>query len=463
MSNYTISKSLNPKRVFILQKSELEKRWDPNTYHQERRDIIQALKNSGHKLEQLKFVSTFKKSIVKEIPENQSYLGLENIESNTGSYITTSDKESISSAIEFKKGQVLFPKLRPYLNKVYFAEFDGVCSTEFHVLDSKKVSNEYLANFLRTSLVVNQTKYLMSGNTLPRLQTEDIESLLIPILSKEEENKVNALMAKAFEQKQKNEAEAEKILSGIDDYLLKELGIKLPEPPENTLKNRMFISTIKAISGNRIDPAYHQVYFHKLVASIVNSKYKSRRIGEEINEINYGASFTNDYVESGVPLLRIKDLRRNEIVIDKVVFLPEIARKLLGNSFVKQNDFLISRSGTIGVVSLVSKEIDGFAFGSFMIKFNLKSDKVLNREFLSYYLNCKLLIDLIERDKIGAIQGNITIPIIKSLLVPVPPLDKQKEIADHITGIRKQAQQLNDKTKELLKKASEEIEELLLN
>jgi restriction endonuclease S subunit len=97
-----------------------------------------------------------------------------------------------------------------------------------------------------------------------------------------------------------------------------------------------------------------------------------------------------------------------------------------------------------------------------MIKFNLKSDTALNREFLSYYLNCKLLIDLIERDKIGAIQGNITIPIIKSLLVPVPPLDKQKEIANHITDIRNKAQQLKDKTKELLKKASEEIEEILL-
>ena len=71
-----------------------------------------------------------------------------------------------------------------------------------------------------------------------------------------------------------------------------------------------------------------------------------------------------------------------------------------------------------------------------------------------------MLIDLIERDKIGAIQGNITIPIIKSLLVPIPPLDKQKEIANHITGIRNKAQQLKDKTKELLKKASEEIEKI---
>ena len=64
-SQFRLSPSINPKRVFILQKRELEKRWDPNTYHQERRDIIQALKKSGHKLEQLKFVSSFKKSVFK--------------------------------------------------------------------------------------------------------------------------------------------------------------------------------------------------------------------------------------------------------------------------------------------------------------------------------------------------------------------------------------------------------------
>jgi restriction endonuclease S subunit len=226
---YTIqNKSLDKNRVFILQNSELEKRLDPNTYHPERRNIIHAIKKSGHKLEPLKFVSTFNKNIVNEIPENLPYLGLENIESNTGTYIQTSEKESISSAILFDKGKVLFPKLRPYLNKVYFAEFDGICSTEFHILDSKKVSNEYLANFLRTNLVVNQTKYLMSGNTLPRLQTEDIERLLIPILSKEKEDLINQIMRDAFAYKKQSEATANELLASIDDYLLGELGITLP-------------------------------------------------------------------------------------------------------------------------------------------------------------------------------------------------------------------------------------------
>jgi restriction endonuclease S subunit len=93
------------------------------------------------------------------------------------------EKQSFGSANFFSKNTVLYPKLRPYLNKVYFAEFDGVCSTEFHVLDSKVegLTNDFLSAFLRSQLVVSQTKCLMSGNTQPKLQTQDIENLLIPL------------------------------------------------------------------------------------------------------------------------------------------------------------------------------------------------------------------------------------------------------------------------------------------
>jgi F0F1-type ATP synthase membrane subunit b/b' len=44
----------------------------------------------------------------------------------------------------------------------------------------------------------------------------------------------------------------------------------------------------------------------------------------------------------------------------------------------------------------------------------------------------------------------------------LPPFDKQKEIADHITAIRQQAQQLKEETKQALIKMSEEIEKILL-
>ncbi|NOX46608.1 MAG: hypothetical protein GXO89_06480, partial [Chlorobi bacterium] len=266
----------------------------------------------------------------------------------------------------------------------------------------------------------------------------------------------------SIEQKNQNEAEAKKLLSSVDDYLLSELGINLPEPPENTLKNRMFTVSLKDISSSRFGPIYHQVYYQDLLLAIENSAFDKSKLGIHLSEITYGASFNNHYVSKGIPLLRIKDLKRNKISVNKVVYLPVEARSKLGNCFVNTNDFLITRSGTIGIVAIVPKDINGFAFGSFMIKFRLSEIANLNKEYLSYYLNSILLIKIVERNKIGAIQGNITIPTIKSLPIILPPLDKQKEIAGHISGIREKAQKLKDQTAVALKAAYKEIEDILI-
>ena len=48
MSSYTISKKLNPNKVFILQKSELEKRFDPQYYQKEYKNIVNKLKENKH-------------------------------------------------------------------------------------------------------------------------------------------------------------------------------------------------------------------------------------------------------------------------------------------------------------------------------------------------------------------------------------------------------------------------------
>lgn len=309
---------------------------------------------------------------------------------------------------------------------------------------------KYLKNYLNNLAPQSAQKNL-------NLQQLSPTPVIVPPL--EIQAKIVNIYNQAQETKHQKEAEAKALLESIDAYLLEKLGIILPEKVESKLT---FFTRFKGLQGERFDPFYHQTYFQHLINAINESKYKVYKLGDEIKEINYGASFSNEYVENGVPLLRIKDLRRNEIIIDKIVYLPESARNLLGNSFVKTNDFLISRSGTIGVVSIVPKHIDGFAFGSFMIKFNLKENSLLDRNFLSYYLNCKLLIELIEREKIGAVQGNITIPIIKSILVPIPPLPIQEEIADHITNIRQQAKTLQNEAKTAIEEAKRTVETMIL-
>lgn len=99
-----------------------------------------------------------------------------------------------------------------------------MCSTEFHVLEGVAVSSGFLALFLRSQLVVKQTKYLMSGNTLPRLQTEDIEALLIPEVDADLQKRIvkeaEFRMLKAEQLRQQAEAELKTAKQKIEALLL---------------------------------------------------------------------------------------------------------------------------------------------------------------------------------------------------------------------------------------------------
>ncbi len=117
----------------------------------------------------------------------KNYVGLANVQSGTGEIVDTQDEVG-GTCFRFQKGDVLFARLRPYLNKVICAPQAGICSTEFHVMrvKDKAMSGltllpEYLAAVLRSRLVLAQTRHMMTGNTHPRLANEDVAALVVPI------------------------------------------------------------------------------------------------------------------------------------------------------------------------------------------------------------------------------------------------------------------------------------------
>lgn len=109
-----------------------------------------------------------------------NYVGLEHLESNTGKILSW--EPSIGSSIKstknaFNKGQVLYGKLRPYLNKVVIPDFDGICSTDILVLDSKHPT--ILQRVLLSQEFVDEASKKMSGVNLPRIKVKDFLDMKI--------------------------------------------------------------------------------------------------------------------------------------------------------------------------------------------------------------------------------------------------------------------------------------------
>ncbi|RYE45109.1 MAG: restriction endonuclease subunit S, partial [Sphingobacteriales bacterium] len=168
--------------IFLNKWSQISgKRFDPTANHPKVVNLRKVLENGKYKARELKSVVYFCRSTVNSISPKEIYIGMENVDGDTGLGIQSNDKESVSAALRFTSQDVLFPKLRPYLNKTYFPGFDGLCSTEFHVLRAHEVSSEYLCSVLRCAPMVALTSTIVTGNTLPRLQLTDVETLPIPI------------------------------------------------------------------------------------------------------------------------------------------------------------------------------------------------------------------------------------------------------------------------------------------
>ncbi len=169
-------------RIFRRNISEITgDRFDPVAHQPYRLAIEEALARGRYPVEPLHALVRFRKDLVKELASGVPYLGLENVDGATGEHVASAEKESVGTALVFSANQILFPKLRPYLNKTHLAGFGGVCSTEFHVLESRELLPAYLTECLRSRPIVALTSMLMTGNTLPRLQTEDIRRLPIPL------------------------------------------------------------------------------------------------------------------------------------------------------------------------------------------------------------------------------------------------------------------------------------------
>lgn len=93
------------------------------------------------------------------------YVGLEHIEPQTMSLLRHGyAREARSSSVRFSKGDVLYGKMRPYLNKVWVAEFDGLCSAEFLVFPKRDgLNNQFLAMRLNAEDFVTFANEQVSG------------------------------------------------------------------------------------------------------------------------------------------------------------------------------------------------------------------------------------------------------------------------------------------------------------
>lgn len=132
------------------------------------------------------------------------FIGMDCIEANGLTPTFLYDfREFKSSGNYFKRGQVLYGRMRPYLNKVYQAGFDGACSGEFIVLDCiESLQPDYLKYILHSKEFVRFATAKTSGDR-PRVTYEEIANFPIPLPPLAEQERIVSKIEELFSELEK--------------------------------------------------------------------------------------------------------------------------------------------------------------------------------------------------------------------------------------------------------------------
>ncbi|MEM0381071.1 MAG: restriction endonuclease subunit S [Nitrososphaerota archaeon] len=174
----------------------------------------------------LKDISEQRKEIVlpEEVNPLTPYIGLEHISSGVTKIKNFGKAGDVkSSKFKFFKNDILYGKLRPYLDKAVIAEVNGVCSTDIIIIKAVKCIPSFLIYLLHTKDFINYATATMTGTNHPRTSWPAISKFNLPLPPTEEQQKIAEILLtvdKKLEIERNEKARLEIIKQGLMDLLL---------------------------------------------------------------------------------------------------------------------------------------------------------------------------------------------------------------------------------------------------
>ncbi len=364
----------------------------------------------------LKDVAPSRPSDRKFAPEEEVWhLTLDQIESNTGEIINKQikpAKEAGSSTYVFDENNVLYSKLRPYLNKVVCPTESGIATTELIPLrpNQELIDRRYLTYYLRSPEFVRFASATVAGVKMPRVIMKTFWEHELPLPPLKEQRRIVEILDQA-DALRKQRAEADKKAARI-----------LP-----ALFYQMF--------G---DPAR-------------NDKGWDIVTGKEIfSKVGYGVGSPPPFTDSGIPFLRAGNIKPRGINSRNLVFFDEKDAASISRSLVHAGDVVIVRRGAYtGDCVVIPERFDGAYVGYDLI---CKPSDSTNPYWFAAAWNYPTIWQRIEKLRSRAAQQGLNKQQIESFKLPRPPKyeqDKFERVVRSVNSILANSESAKDRIETL--------------
>lgn len=480
---FQLSDALNEDKVFLVKRSELEGRLDCEYYNPSHYRDLALLGKSPYSTSKLKdvcvrivdgpFGSAIKASDYVE--DGVPFIRVADVTHGEGTikndnliYISHEAHKEISRS-KVIPGDVVIAKTGATMGAASVVP-DDIPEANIRgdlaalTLAKDRCSSEYAITFINTPIGQRLFWRLDSGGTRGRVVIGNLKKYPIVTPPHDVQKRIVAKINAAYATKKQKEVQALQLFDSIDTFLLNELGIELPPEEENSISQRMFVRKLSEVSSGRFDPSYFEKRFTHLIHTIQQSSYKFVPLGIACSLLCSGKTPARDeYSEESTPYPIIKvasyqgdmiDLNKTDFAISKQPYSVE-----------KGDIFVLSAAHQPDYVGRFVKQLDdtpeiptSFVGELICLRAN---GSIINPYYLFGLFASNTFQTLMNREKRGQ-TSHIYSNDIKHILIPLPPLEKQNEIAAHIQTIRDQAKQLRAEAATGFEQAKREVEAMII-
>jgi len=369
---------------------------------------------------------------VSAIKDDAWVLELEDIEKETGrvlKHVTKSVRSINGSRHSFSKKQILFSKLRTYLNKVLIAPDKGFCTTEIiPITPQEGIMPEYLSLVLRSPYFLDYTAQCGYGVKMPRLGTSDAVKAFIPIPPFKEQQRITEVVDRYIDILDRIQSEKEEIsiyVSSCKSVIL-DLAIHGKLVPQDH-SDEPAIDLLKRINPN-FTPSDNLHY-----EGDVPKGWQVCTLND-IFEITMGQSPDGNSLNktNGVEFHQGKVFFTDKILAESKVFTSSPTK------YASPNSMLCCVRAPVGVFNITPRKI---CIGRGLCALRPRS-KEINLDYWFYALSCYK--DYYESQATGTTFKAISGDVIRNTGVLLPPQHKQKAILNKIAELFAIIDQISD-------------------